>query len=151
MNLPFFLLSHFLLLLIPLLLVLSNPSPAPDPYPAVISLPARQAPSPHAARPSLASAIHPAPPEVEHDLLPFVLISTIDGALHAVDREGGTIRWSLKEGVDPLIGGGAVGNGSEEDYIVEPLSGSLYVFEEGEDIEDDSPRVRKLPLSVDKL
>lgn len=68
-----------------------------------------------------------------------------------MDREGGTIRWSLKEGVDPLIGGGAVGNGSEEDYIVEPLSGSLYVFEEGEDIEDDSPRVRKLPLTVDKL
>jgi serine/threonine-protein kinase/endoribonuclease IRE1 len=137
MNTPLLVLSHLLIALLSVLLVTSSPSPAPDPYPAVISLP---------ARPS-ASTIRPAP-EVEHDLLPFVLVSTIDGALHAVDRDVGEIRWSLQEGVDPLIGGGAAGSGSEEDYIVEPLSGSLYVFEEGE---EDAPKVRKLPLSVDKL
>lgn len=38
----------------------------------------------------------------------------------------------------------------DEEYIVEPLSGSLYVFEE-EDRVDGTPKVRKLPLSVEQL
>lgn len=141
MNLSWLILSHLFVALISILLVSSSPSPSPDPYPAVISLPARSAP---------ASPRSPTP-EVEHDLLPFVLVATIDGALHAVDRDGGDIRWSLTEGITPLIGGGAAGSGSEEDYIVEPLSGNLYVFEAGDEDEESSPKVRKLPLSVDKL
>jgi serine/threonine-protein kinase/endoribonuclease IRE1 len=145
MNLSWLILSHLLVALISILLVSSSPSPSPDPYPAVISLPARPALSASVPPPS-----SPAP-EVEHDLLPFVLVATIDGALHAVDRDGGEIRWSLTEGITPLIGGGAAGSGSEEDYIVEPLSGNLYVFEQGDEDQESSPKVRKLPLSVDKL
>jgi serine/threonine-protein kinase/endoribonuclease IRE1 len=74
-----------------------------------------------------------------------VIISTIDGALHAVERDGGKVKWSLRDGVSPLVGGMIKGKG-EDEYIVEPLSGGLYVFE-GE----DSQSLRKLPLSVEQL
>ena len=136
-------LTHLLAFSLPFLLLL-NASPAPDPYPAVVSLPARQSSSTRQiAQPQTT-------PEVEHDLLPFVLVSTIDGALHAVDRDKGEIKWTLKDGVDPLIGGGIRGKVGDEEYIVEPLSGSLYVFEDDSELEG-SPRVRKLPLSVEQL
>jgi serine/threonine-protein kinase/endoribonuclease IRE1 len=145
MNPRLLLLSHLLVIGLSVFLVSSSPSPSPDPYPAVISLPARQA---QQAQSTAASTV--SPPEVEHDLLPFVLVATIDGALHAVDRDGGDIRWSLQEGISPLIGGGVAGSDTGEDYIVEPLSGNLYVLEEGDEPEGE-PRVRKLPLSVEKL
>ena len=87
----------------------------------------------------------------KHDLLPFVLVSTIDGGLHAVEREGGKVKWSLRDGVEPLIGGGLVGKGLEE-FIVEPLSGGLYVFEDEEEQDGEgTPKIRKLPLSVEEL
>lgn len=143
MFLPYFV-AHLLLFALPCLLLLSaTPSPSPDPYPAVVSLPSR----PYRQTPAGSAPAQLATPEVDHDLLPFVLISTIDGALHAVERDGGKIRWTLRDGVEPLVGGGIRGKGQDE-YIVEPLSGSLYVFE-GED--GESPNVRKLPLSVEQL
>lgn len=147
MNL-FLVLSHLLALCLPFLLLLrASPSPSPDPYPALVSLPARQQP----ITSRTAQPVTPAP-DVEHDLLPFVIVSTIDGALHAVDREGGKIKWTLSDGVDPLVGGGSQGNLGEEEYIVEPLNGGLYVFEQDEDAEaGTNPRIRKLPLSVDQL
>lgn len=140
---PLLIITHLIAFFLPFLLLL-NASPAPDPYPAVVSLPARAPPasrSVHQAQPT---------PQVEHDLLPFVLISTIDGALHAVDREKGKLRWTLKEGVSPLVGGGTKGKMGDEEYIVEPLSGSLFVFEEEQGAEG-APKVRKLPLSVEQL
>lgn len=140
MQLTPLILAHLFLIALPFLLVLSaSPSPSPDPYPAVVSLPSRQSP--------VQQAVTQAPPRVDHDLLPFVLISTIDGALHAVDRDEGKVRWTLKDGVDPLVGGGMKGKGTEEEYIVEPLSGGLYVFDE----EGGPAKVRKLPLSVEQL
>jgi serine/threonine-protein kinase/endoribonuclease IRE1 len=147
MLLHYLLVLHVLVFLPHFLLSSANPSPAPDPYPAVISLPTRQPPL---GKPLAAAT--PPPPEVEHDLLPFVLISTIDGALHAVDREGGKVRWTLRDGVEPLVGGGVRGKGNEEEYIVEPLSGSLYVFDEEElGGRGEAPKIRKLPLSVEQL
>lgn len=150
MYLPY-LLAHLILLALPCLLLLSaSPSPSPEPYPAVVSLPSRpllQSASNNRGRQTYQQAAQLAAPEVDHDLLPFVLISTIDGALHAVERDGGKIRWTLRDGVEPLVGGGIRGKGQDE-YIVEPLSGSLYVFEGDE---GDSPNVRKLPLSVEQL
>lgn len=142
MFLPY-LLAHILLLTLPCLLLLSA-SPSPDPYPAIVSLPSRPLlpPSTTGRQPQYSAQL--ATPEVDHDLLPFVLISTIDGALHAVERDAGKIKWTLREGVEPLVGGGIRGKGQDE-YIVEPLSGSLYVFE------GDGPNVRKLPLSVEQL
>lgn len=149
MHLSLLVLSHLVFLLLPLAwigIVVAEPSPAPDPYPAVISLPARARPitkhTPVSVAPPIATA------DVEHDLLPFVLVSTIDGALHAIDRDNGKVRWTLREGVEPLIGGGVKGKGGEEDYIVEPAGGGLYVFEHEE---ERDPQVRKLPLSVDQL
>ena len=136
-------LSHILVFLLPFLLLLrASPSPDPAPAPAVVSLPARR-PISHGQRPR-ASPV----PEVEHDLLPFVLISTIDGALHAVNRENGGLLWSLKDGVEPLVAGSAKGDGTEE-YIVEPLNGGLYAFEDADG--EDKARVRKLPISVEEL
>lgn len=70
-------------------------------------------------------------------------MSTIDGALHALERSTGKEKWVL-EG-DPLVGGKM--KGGVEEYIVEPLSGSLYVHED----KDGEMRMRKLPLSVDQL
>jgi serine/threonine-protein kinase/endoribonuclease IRE1 len=141
MYFPYQFITHLLLLLLPCLLLLSaTPSPAPDPYPAVVTLPAR--PQTQSGQLPLAKV---AQPDIDHDLLPFVIISTIDGALHAVERDGGKIRWTLKDGVSPLVGGEQRGKG-EDEYIVEPLSGALYVFEEGE-----RESVRKLPLTVEQL
>lgn len=138
--------TSVLLSLLPfLVLLLASPSPAPNPYPAVVSLPSR--PPRTAQVPQIPQAVQPQSVEVEHDLLPFVLISTIDGALHAVNRDGGEIKWSLRDGVSPLVAGGVKGKGLEE-YIVEPLSGDLYVFE---DEAEGQSRVRKLPLSVEQL
>jgi serine/threonine-protein kinase/endoribonuclease IRE1 len=140
-----FYLAHLLALCLPFLLYL-NASPAPDPYPAVVSLPARTKSYSHARA-------QPQPtPDVEHDLLPFVIVSTIDGSLHAVDRENGEVKWTLSDDVDPLVGGGIRGKGVEEEYIVEPLSGDLYVFDDEEERDlDGAPKIRKLPLSVDQL
>lgn len=142
-------LALFILALVPYLILLrASPSPAPDPYPAVVSLPAR-------ARAPPSSNGHPAPPPpapvVEHDLLDFVLISTVDGALHAVNRDDGNVKWTLRDGVDPLVGGDIRGGGSGEDFIVEPLTGGLYVFEEDMEGPSGQRRVRKLPLSVEQL
>jgi serine/threonine-protein kinase/endoribonuclease IRE1 len=131
---PFYILSHFFALFLPFLIYL-HASPAPDPYPAVVSLPGRTS----------TARVQRAQPtaQVEHDLLPFVIVSTIDGALHAIDRDKGTVKWTLRDGVAPLVGGGIK-------YIVEPLSGGLYVFEDNEDV-DGAPKVRKLPLTVEDL
>jgi serine/threonine-protein kinase/endoribonuclease IRE1 len=138
---PTQILTHLLLLLIPCLLLLSaTPSPSPNPYPAAVSIPSRSQTWPgHQYNAKVA------PPEISHDLLDYVIISTIDGALHAVERDGGKVKWSLRDGVSPLVGGMIKGKG-EDEYIVEPLSGGLYVFE-GE----DSQSLRKLPLSVEQL
>jgi serine/threonine-protein kinase/endoribonuclease IRE1 len=156
-------LSHLLVFILSLALFTAStaaaPDPSPDPYPAVISLPARV---PRARQPrfSTTSKDSPAAPiaatisevEVEHDLLPFVIVSTIDGALHAIDRDTGKVRWTLRDGVEPLVGGGVRGRGEGgEDYIVEPQGGGLFVFEETEDGEEGEAKVRKLPLSVDQL
>lgn len=142
MNILILALSHLLVLVIPLFLLVSA---SPNPYPAVVSLPDRPIP------PLRLALTTPARPEVEHDVLPFVLISTIDGALHAVDRNGGNVRWTLKEGVEPLVGGRIRGYGNEEEYIVEPLSGGLYVFEDEGQPGRQQRKVRKLPLSVEQL
>ncbi|KAK4684512.1 serine/threonine-protein kinase/endoribonuclease IRE1, partial [Tremellales sp. Uapishka_1] len=133
------------LLCLPFLLFLSA---FPDPYPALVSIPNRSLPP--ARRLAASPTSQPQRPDFEFDVLPFVLISTIDGALHAVERDGGKVRWTLKDGVEPLVGGGGRGKARDEEYIVEPLSGSLYVFEDEED-EQGAPKVRKLPLSVERL
>jgi len=131
------LISAYLTLVLLLIYVVANPEPHPT-----LSLTSRN-PSPRRVSAS------PSVPDFDFDVLPYVLISTIDGALHAVDRNDGKVRWSLKDG-EPLVGGGGKGNGREEQYIVEPLSGSLFVFDDDE-TEEGTPKIRKLPLSVEQL
>jgi serine/threonine-protein kinase/endoribonuclease IRE1 len=139
---PLLVTTHLLVLLATLLfigLTIAEPAPSPAPAPAIVFLP---------SRPTRNPAIQQ-DPEIEHDLLPFVLISTIDGALHAVERDGGKIRWSLRDGVQPLVGGGIRGTVEGEEYIVEPLSGDLYTFEE--EAVGHARKMRRLPLSVEQL
>ncbi|BEI85390.1 hypothetical protein CcaverHIS002_0507910 [Cutaneotrichosporon cavernicola] len=89
--------------------------------------------------------------DFEVDVLPFALVSTIDGALHAIDRETGEVKWTLRDGVEPLVGGGIYGRRDDVEYIVEPVSGNLYVFEGENEGSKGMPKVRKLPYSVEQL
>ncbi|OXH37023.1 serine/threonine-protein kinase/endoribonuclease IRE1 [Cryptococcus neoformans] len=122
----------YFLFLLPLLIAYAAPEPA-----ALIPFP------PHTLRALAPSSTATLPVQIDHDLHPLVLVSTIDGALHALERSTGKEKWVL-EG-DPLVGGKM--KGGVEEYIVEPLSGSLYVHED----KDGEMRMRKLPLSVDQL
>ncbi|WWD15818.1 hypothetical protein CI109_100242 [Kwoniella shandongensis] len=150
--------THILSFSLPFLLLLPVLLAAPEPA-ALVALPQHTQAQPQSSSSKRFGTPHQplATPEVEHDVLPFVIISTIDGALHAVDRDGGKVRWTLKDGVEPLVGGGVRGKGMDEEYIVEPLSGSLYVFDNEEDEEAErpkegqTPKIRKLPLSVEQL
>ncbi|WRT67033.1 uncharacterized protein IL334_003999 [Kwoniella shivajii] len=144
--------SHILAFLIPLIL-LSTTYATPEPA-ALVALP--QHTTAQSSRRFASHHTTPPPLQIDHDVLPFVIISTIDGALHAVERDTGKIKWTLKDGVEPLVGGGIRGKGNDEEYIVEPLSGSLYVFEdddgqETKEGENPDPKLRKLPLSVEQL
>ncbi|WWC69578.1 uncharacterized protein I206_103521 [Kwoniella pini CBS 10737] len=149
--------SHLLALLLPLIL-LAPTYAAPEPA-ALVALPQFTTTQSSTHRSSRRYQAPPVQPEVDHDVLPFVIISTIDGSLHAVERDTGKIKWSLRDGVEPLVGGEIRGKGNEEEYIVEPLSGSLYVFEDedgdqGQDTTKEgggTPKIRKLPLSVEQL
>ncbi|WVQ78180.1 hypothetical protein IAT38_000263 [Cryptococcus sp. DSM 104549] len=144
---PSTLASHLLAALLPFLLVLTLARAAPEPH-ALVALPQPQHTRKHFATPTP----QPSPPvEINHDVLPFVIVSTIDGALHAIDRATGAVKWVLRDGVEPLVGGGVRGKGNEEEYIVEPLSGGLYVFDQEDKDTKEAPKIRKLPLSVEQL
>lgn len=153
-------------LLVPILLAIAArgyPDPSPSPFLGV-GFPSRavgrQASTAHTTTPTnpavLAAPNHEREPLQEEedgyevDILPFVLVSSIDGALHAVDRETGDVLWTLRDGVEPLVGGKVHGRPEHVQYIVEPLSGSLYVYEQNED-DPSQPKVRKLPFSVEQL
>ncbi|KAK8869908.1 hypothetical protein IAR55_000476 [Kwoniella newhampshirensis] len=149
--------THLLSFVLPFLLLLPVLFAAPEPA-ALVALPQYTQSHQQSSGRRFATPRPPlSAPELDHDVLPFVIISTIDGALHAVDRDGGKVRWTLKDGVEPLVGGGIRGKGMDEEYIVEPLSGSLYVFENEDEKEVEgtkegqTPKIRKLPLSVEQL
>jgi serine/threonine-protein kinase/endoribonuclease IRE1 len=138
----------------------ASPSPSQTPSPAqqalAVGLPRSVRRRASASSIPLPPAPHPpilAPPEGDFDIdvLPFALVSTIDGALHAIDRETGEVKWTLRDGVEPLVGGGIYGRQDDVEYIVEPLSGSLYVFEGENAGPKGMPKVRKLPYSVEQL
>lgn len=128
-----------------------EPDPAPAPFLGVGFPSKALLGRPRVSVPTAAPVYSPEPAqEFEVDILPFVLVSTIDGALHAIDRESGEIKWSLRDGVEPLVGGKVYGKHEDVEYVVEPLSGSLYVFEE--DAENPgNPKVRQLPYSVQHM
>jgi serine/threonine-protein kinase/endoribonuclease IRE1 len=130
---------------------LADPDPAPSPFfgvgfPSKALLNRVRSPTP---TPLPVHAPEPAQ-EFEVDILPFVLVSSIDGALHAIDRENGEIRWSLRDGVEPLVGGKVYGKHEGVEYIVEPLSGSLYVFDDDAE-KPGNPKLRLLPYSVQQM
>lgn len=127
------------------LLLAAKVAAGPSPQPFDVTVPRRSG-----AAQFLEQDLTP-PDEYDVDVLPFVLVSTIDGALHAVDRETGDVRWVLRDGVEPLVGGGVYGTQNDAEYIVEPGSGNLFVFEMAAEGTEGPPKVRKLPVSVEKL
>lgn len=150
-----------------------SPSPEPDPHPAIFQ--ARPPAHPQYQLTHRAAALlHPEhahatsldddPRLRDLELLDFVLIATVDGALHAVERAGGKERWVLNDGVQPLVGTSVLGVNQfweredgrqhvpEEEYIVEPLGGGLFAFVDSEDDPTGrSPKLQKLPLTVEQL
>ncbi|KAL1411282.1 bifunctional endoribonuclease/protein kinase ire1 [Vanrija albida] len=138
----------------------ADPSPGPDPQPFALGFPSlsgRSVRSSGSGKPAAAATDLPllaqAEEHFEVEVLPFVLVSSIDGALHAVARDSGTVLWTLRDGVEPLVGGGTYGDrkGAEE-YIVEPLSGNLYAFDdEATPKQGQAPKLRKLPITVEQI
>ena len=155
-------------------LVACSPSPSaePDAHPAIFE--AKPSIHPHYKFTDRAAALlHPDharttsldddPRLRDLELLDFVLISTVDGALHAVERAGGKQRWVLNEGVQPLVGTSILGANQfweevdgkvlvpEEEYIVEPLGGGLFAFVDKTEGQTGTPKLQKLPLTVEQL
>ncbi|KZT64332.1 hypothetical protein DAEQUDRAFT_718191 [Daedalea quercina L-15889] len=95
------------------------------------------------------------------DLLDIVLVASIDGRLHALNRTSGDFIWSMKasSGTEPATLGPLVrtkhpdidpditddGSALGEVYLVEPQSGDIYIMST-----PDSP-LQRLPFSMPQL
>ena len=98
------------------------------------------------------------PPGFEDlELLDIVLITTIDGGLHAVERSTGRKIWSQNGVVGSDRGGGVIrsrynASSGEAWYIIDPHDGQLYVHTKAGG-EGDGPGegMQKLPLKLEEL
>lgn len=94
------------------------------------------------------------------DLLDIVLVASVDGSLHALNRSSGDALWSIASsasGDTPSTLGALVrtkhpdpdpdaeGDEGQEVYVIEPQSGDIYVM-----ATPDSP-LQRLPLSMPQL
>jgi hypothetical protein len=98
------------------------------------------------------------------DLLDLVLIQTIDGALHALERKTGVRLWSRDafSAAGNMTGvvhmrvrpqGSYTGDGVEPVYILDPQDGQLYVFlpDEGAQEGEVDARLQRLPITMEQL
>jgi hypothetical protein len=107
------------------------------------------------------------------ELLDLVLVQTIDGALHALERKTGVLLWSRDAFRPQSAQGNATGvvkmrvrpRGSYEGegeaalepvYIIDPNDGQLYVFLPEEDTgagegEEVDARLQRLPITMEQL
>lgn len=116
---------------IPLLLLppiaLARPSaidaPAPPPPPSSVA----------SAFSSLSTWLAPHPRLAPRDVIlsPLLLVTTLDGGVHALDRVTGVKRWSaLGGGAAPVVSSEVNSNGSDRDderFVVDPLKGELWI------------------------
>lgn len=104
-------------------------------------------------------AAHKAKPAGFEDLelLDIVLITTIDGGLHAVERSTGRKIWSQNGVVGSDRGGGVIrsrynASSGEAWYIIDPHDGQLYVHDKiAGDENGHGQGMQKLPLKLEEL
>ncbi|CAG0913576.1 unnamed protein product [Notodromas monacha] len=78
-----------------------------------------------------------------------LIISTLDGELHAISRETGNILWTVKN--DPVLRMPPVGNGgarNQVNMLPNPKDGSLYVINNSPDAKEP---IRKLQFTIPEL
>ncbi|XP_075558137.1 serine/threonine-protein kinase/endoribonuclease IRE1-like isoform X1 [Dermacentor variabilis] len=78
---------------------------------------------------------------------PLILVSTLDGTLHAVEKKSGSIRWSRKE--EPVLKVPADVSKSRTSFLPDPKDGSLYIYGFGETSGEDA--IKKLPFTIPEL
>ncbi|KAI5454087.1 bifunctional endoribonuclease/protein kinase ire1 [Naganishia albida] len=158
------------------------PLARPDPTPALFhpNLPTGPAHPQHLGAPST----HRQRPRQHHtpvtrpdgwedlDLLDVILIQTLDGALHALERRTGARLWS-RDAFSTVGGGNATGvvkmrvrpqgsyhddvegDGVEPVYILDPHDGQLYVFlpddEAAQPGDEVDARLQRLPITMEQL
>ncbi|EIN14494.1 hypothetical protein PUNSTDRAFT_80917 [Punctularia strigosozonata HHB-11173 SS5] len=81
------------------------------------------------------------------ELTDVVLVASVDGSFHALNRSTGHALWSMAEGVmDPLVRTTHIASEDDaEQYIIEPQSGDIYV------ISSPSAPLQRLPFSMSQL
>lgn len=77
---------------------------------------------------------------------PLVLVSTLDGTLHAIEKKSGNIRWSRKE--EPVLKVPADVT-KRTSFLPDPKDGSLYIYGFGEGSGEDA--IKKLPFTIPEL
>ncbi|KAF7329823.1 hypothetical protein MKEN_00245700 [Mycena kentingensis (nom. inval.)] len=64
----------------------------------------------------------------EQHLLDIVLIASVEGKLHALNRTTGHSVWIMSSSIEPLVNSSYSGDAGQEKYIIEPQSGDIYVM-----------------------
>lgn len=77
---------------------------------------------------------------------PLVLVSTLDGTLHAIEKKSGSIRWSRQE--EPVLKVPADVS-KRTSFLPDPKDGSLYIYGFGEGSGEDA--IKKLPFTIPEL
>uniref|UniRef100_A0A224Z8L0 non-specific serine/threonine protein kinase n=1 Tax=Rhipicephalus zambeziensis TaxID=60191 RepID=A0A224Z8L0_9ACAR len=77
---------------------------------------------------------------------PLILVSTLDGTLHAVEKKSGSIRWSRKE--EPVLKVPADVS-KRTSFLPDPKDGSLYIYGFGKTSGEDA--IKKLPFTIPEL
>lgn len=81
----------------------------------------------------------------------LILVSTLDGSLHAVGQRSGLVKWSISD--VPILQMSPIGNLSEEAkhlLLPDPKDGSLYLFN-GIGNEKKQKTLEKLPFTISEL
>jgi serine/threonine-protein kinase/endoribonuclease IRE1 len=80
------------------------------------------------------------------DLLDIVLVASVDGNFHALNRSTGHALWSMTDGAtEPLVRTAHIVEDDAEQYIIEPQSGDIYV------VSSPNAPLQRLPFSMSQL
>ncbi|XP_054160435.1 serine/threonine-protein kinase/endoribonuclease IRE1-like [Oppia nitens] len=85
---------------------------------------------------------------------PSLLVSTLDGTLHAIGQTSGLIKWSVNE--SPILKVPTVENITEQQrrrtlFLPDPKDGSLYLYNGFSSTDGETETLEKLPFTVSEL